>query len=434
MSDIAIKVENLSKQYHIGQLHQRHDTLREALTASLGRFRRNTLPKTQNKDDTIWALKDVSFEVKRGEVVGIIGRNGAGKSTLLKILTRITEPTRGRAELHGRVGSLLEVGTGFHLELTGRENIYLSGTILGMKKSEIDRRFDEIVAFSGVEKFIDTPVKRYSSGMNVRLGFAVAAHLEPEILLVDEVLSVGDAAFQKKCLGKMEDVAREGRTVLFVSHNISMILRLCERVLLLDSGMIAADGDANYVTRTYMSLGASSPAERIWTEIEKAPGDSVARLTAVRVLNEQSEVSETIDILKPAYLEIEYWNLRHEFFPTAIVHVINEEGICLFASNDWSDKIWKNTPRTPGLVRAKCKIPGNFLAEGRLFVLAAIGTYNPNVIHALEHDAVSFLVIDRSQTEGVRGEYSGGSWPGVIRPALEWVVEICPGLQTTHPM
>ena len=239
MTDIAIRVENLSKRYRIGRAQQRHDTLRDALADALPRIprilRKNNSPNSPNswqketdnspnssnswqketanswqKEDHIWALKDVSFEVKRGEVVGIIGRNGAGKSTLLKILSRITEPTAGRAELHGRVGSLLEVGTGFHPELTGRENIYLSGAILGMHKHEIDHKFDEIVAFSGVEKFIDTPIKRYSSGMNVRLGFAVAAHLEPEILLVDEVLAVGDAAFQKKCLGKMSEVAGEG--------------------------------------------------------------------------------------------------------------------------------------------------------------------------------------------------------------------------------
>ena len=229
MSDVAIHVENLSKQYQIGQLHRRNDTLRDAIMAGLGRLRRPSHSANQNQKSsgTFWALKDVSFEVKRGEVMGIIGHNGAGKSTLLKILSRITEPSSGRAEIHGRVGSLLEVGTGFHQELTGRENVYLSGAMLGMRREEIDRKFDEIVDFAGVEKFLDTPIKRYSSGMNVRLGFAVAAHLEPEILLIDEVLAVGDAEFQKKCLGKMGDVAREGRTVLFVSHKMGAVLSLC---------------------------------------------------------------------------------------------------------------------------------------------------------------------------------------------------------------
>jgi len=233
MTDIAIRVENLSKLYHIGRARQRHDTLRDALSAA---FRRPASRAARREDETLWALRDVSFEVQRGEVVGIIGRNGAGKSTLLKILSRITEPTSGRAEIHGRVGSLLEVGTGFHPELTGRENVYLNGAILGMHRTEIDRKFDEIVAFAEIEKFLDTPVKHYSSGMYVRLAFAVAAHLDPEILLVDEVLAVGDAAFQRKCLGKMDSVGKEGRTVLFVSHNMAAVTNLCDWGLLLDAG------------------------------------------------------------------------------------------------------------------------------------------------------------------------------------------------------
>ncbi len=251
MSDIAIRVENLSKLYHIGRARQRHDTLRDALSAALHPASR----AARREDETLWALRDVSLEVQRGEVVGIIGRNGAGKSTLLKILSRITEPTSGRAEIHGRVGSLLEVGTGFHPELTGRENVYLNGAILGMHRTEIDRKFDEIVAFAEIEKFLDTPVKHYSSGMYVRLAFAVAAHLDPEILLVDEVLAVGDAAFQRKCLGKMGDVAGEGRTILFVSHNIGAVRDLCERSAYFADGRIVFDGDsheaiANYVTDT----------------------------------------------------------------------------------------------------------------------------------------------------------------------------------------
>lgn len=272
MSNIAIRVENLGKRYRIGQYvgsGSQYRTLRESLTNAFSApFRRlraaqvrskkqgvgsNLRPKTQDpRPKTIWALKDVSFEVKRGEVLGIIGRNGAGKSTLLKILTRITEPTEGRAELNGRVGSLLEVGTGFHPELTGRENIYLSGAVLGMTRKEIDRKFDEIVDFSGVEKFIDTPGKRYSSGMRVRLGFAVAAHLEPEILLIDEVLAVGDVAFQKKCLGKMEDVARGGRTVLFVSHNMGVVRQLCQKGILLQNGFLEQYGNVTNVINSYL--------------------------------------------------------------------------------------------------------------------------------------------------------------------------------------
>src|SRR3989441_10519195 len=260
MGDIAIRVEGLSKRYCIGASQEPYYTLRETLTESLARpfrqlwsfFSPNGAAATTPEASSIWALKDVSFEVKRGEAVGIIGRNGAGKSTLLKILSRITEPTEGRINIHGRVGSLLEVGTGFHNELTGRENIYLNGAILGMKKSEIDREFDEIVAFAEVEKFIDTPVKHYSSGMYLRLAFAVAAHLEPEILIVDEVLAVGDAAFQKKCLGKMGNIAKEGRTVLFVSHDMTAITSLSTRAALIDHGALSQVGSVHEVVQTYL--------------------------------------------------------------------------------------------------------------------------------------------------------------------------------------
>ncbi len=256
MSDSAIKVENLSKKYTIGAQQRRHDTLRDLLMDTMRNF---TNKKMRNQENEFWALRDVSFEVKRGEVIGVIGRNGAGKSTLLKILSRITEPTSGRAVINGRVGSLLEVGTGFHPELTGRENIYLNGAILGMKREEIRRKFDEIVDFAEIEKFLDTPVKHYSSGMYVRLAFAVAAHLEPEILLVDEVLAVGDVAFQKKCLGKMGDIAEEGRTVVFVSHNMSAIQRLCSRTLVIKKGYIAdydltKDVISQYITDHYPSV------------------------------------------------------------------------------------------------------------------------------------------------------------------------------------
>jgi len=264
MNQLAIRVEHLSKQFQIGGPQERYKTLRDTLTdLAVSPFRRiGAALRGQRKPaattQTIWALKDVSFEVQRGEVIGIIGRNGAGKSTLLKILSRITEPTEGYAELHGRVGTLLEVGTGFHPELTGRENIYLNGTILGMKRSEIERKFDEIVDFAEVERFIDTPVKHYSSGMYLRLAFAVAAHLDPEILIVDEVLAVGDAQFQKKCLGKMEDVANQGRTVLFVSHNMAAVRTLCTQTVLLRNGTVAGIGPTDQVIGQYL---ASSAAE-----------------------------------------------------------------------------------------------------------------------------------------------------------------------------
>src|SRR5438093_2221386 len=268
MSDIAIRVEGISKHYRIGARQERYYTLRDTLTEAVARpfqklaafFSRNGAGSPTPEASSIWALRDASFDVTRGEVVGIIGRNGAGKSTLLKILSRITEPTEGRAKIHGRVGSLLEVGTGFHPELTGRANIYLNGAILGMKKAEIDLKFDEIVAFAEVEQFIDTPVKHYSSGMYLRLAFAVAAHLEPEILIVDEVLAVGDAAFQKKCLGKMGDVAKEGRTVLFVGHNMEAVAKLTTRAVVLQRGLIAASGSIKNAVARYLALGQSDAA------------------------------------------------------------------------------------------------------------------------------------------------------------------------------
>jgi lipopolysaccharide transport system ATP-binding protein len=270
MSDIAIRVENLSKQYTIGVARQRYNTLRDQLVDGLtSLFRRNG--RAVPKNNTTWALKDVSCEIGQGEVVSIIGRNGAGKSTLLKILTRITEPTEGRAEIYGRVGSLLEVGTGFHGELTGRENIYLNGAILGMKKAEIDRKFDEIVAFAEVEKFIDTPVKQYSSGMSVRLAFAVAAHLEPEILLVDEVLAVGDAAFQQKCLGRMGDVAKAGRTVLFVSHNMAAVAALTQRSIWLDGGKIMEIGSTQEVIESYLNKITSNSQQNGFASLTSLP-------------------------------------------------------------------------------------------------------------------------------------------------------------------
>jgi lipopolysaccharide transport system ATP-binding protein len=295
-------------------------------------------------NETIWALKDVSFEVKQGEVVGIIGRNGAGKSTLLKILSRITEPTKGLAEIHGRVGSLLEVGTGFHSELTGRENIYLNGAILGMKRAEINRKFDEIVAFAEVEKFVDTPVKHYSSGMYLRLAFAVAAHLEPEILIIDEVLAVGDARFQKKCLNKMQDVGQAGRTVLFVSHNMPAISRLCERAMLLDEGIILADGLAHEVVSVYLKSENDATAERKWPDLNKAPGSDVVRLRAVRVRIKDGQIANVVDIRQPVRLEMEYEVLKPDHVLMPNFNLFNEDNIWVFTTLD-QDPEWRGRPR-----------------------------------------------------------------------------------------
>ena len=324
---VAVRVRELSKEYRIGHRIERYKTLRESLAslvsapARLLRRRR----RSDEGDDLLWALRDVNFEVRQGEVVGIVGRNGAGKSTLLKILARITDPTHGSAEIHGRVGSLLEVGTGFHPELTGRENIYLNGAILGMRRAEIGRKFDEIVAFSEVEKFIDTPVKRYSSGMYLRLAFAVAAHLEPEILLVDEVLAVGDADFQKKCLGKMGDVAEEGRTVLFVSHNMPAVQALCARAILLRAGTVAVDGSTGEVLREYLGHLLATAAHAFEDNPDRR-GDGRVRLTAARVLDEEGRPCERVVAGKPITLEFSYENpigAERFDFALAIVNHLN---------------------------------------------------------------------------------------------------------------
>ncbi len=314
MNDVVIRVENLSKQYHIGAVRQKYATLRDRLTdmaiapfRRAGKLLRGQATGAAELDETIWALKDVSFQVKPGEVVGVIGRNGAGKSTLLKILSRITEPTTGYADIYGRVGSLLEVGTGFHPELTGRENVYLNGAILGMKRTEIDRKFDEIVAFSEIEKFIETPVKHYSSGMQVRLAFAVAAHLEPEILIIDEVLAVGDVAFQKKCLGKMENVAHAGRTVLFVSHNMSAIQTLCPRAILLQQGNIVLDGPSEEVVRDYLA-GLSSGAKEAFADNPERSGSGEIRFTDARVLDALNQPTQYLVAGQPASFEFDYEN------------------------------------------------------------------------------------------------------------------------------
>jgi lipopolysaccharide transport system ATP-binding protein len=425
-----ISVKNLGKHYRIGRSEARYATVREALTQTfrapwdrLRRRQRRVRDGACGPEGHIWALKGVGFEVTPGEVVGIIGRNGAGKSTLLKVLSRITEPTEGTVGLWGRVAALLEVGTGFHPELTGRENIYLSGSILGMRKAELDRKFDEIVEFAEVEQFLDTPIKRYSSGMHVRLAFAVAAHLEPEILVIDEVLAVGDANFQKKCLGKLEQAGTQGRTVLFVSHSMPMVLRLCNRVILLDRGEVVADGTPEEVTRRYLHSEHGSPAQREWPLQREAPGDEVARLRAVRVLNEQGLVDESLDIRKPFFIEIEYFNQQSTIRPIAAIHLINEEGIILFASSDMCNFNWANSPRFPCMVCARCSIPGNFLAEGRVFVLAAVVSYNPTAVHALERDAVSFQIVDRTEGDGVRGQCAL-PWPGVMRPMLNWDINV----------
>jgi lipopolysaccharide transport system ATP-binding protein len=416
ISDIAVSVRGLSKSYTIAHNYEKPTTLIDAAIAKL----RNPLRGPEK--ETFWALKDVSFDIRKGDVIGIIGRNGAGKSTMLKVLSRITEPTTGEIHVFGRVGSLLEVGTGFHPELTGRENVFLNGAILGMSKPEIRKQFDAIVDFAGVEKFLDTPVKRYSSGMYVRLAFAVAAHLRSEILIVDEVLAVGDASFQKKCLGKMEEVGKTGRTVVFVSHNMLTMMRLCAKMMLMEKGRLKAMGNSQAVAEEYMREGRESTAVRTW-DASTAPGDEIAALKSVRAVNAAGQTPEHFDIRQPVFIEVEYWNRKGgPLKPTVAIHIINSDGTTLFATNDFNDTAWRDSDRSVGVVRSVCTIPGNFLAEGRFYVLAAVVTYNPDTIHAFVDDAIAFDVSELSLGDGVRGEATS-AWPGVIRPYMEWKVQ-----------
>jgi lipopolysaccharide transport system ATP-binding protein len=422
MSETVIRVEGLGKRYRIGE-RERYLALRDVISRALraparllagpsnGSSRRGT--------NLIWALKDICLGIRQGEVVGLIGRNGAGKSTLLKILARITRPTEGSAEIRGRIGSLLEVGTGFHPELTGRENVYLSGAILGMKKAEIHQKFDEIIAFSEVERFLDTPLKHYSSGMQMRLAFAVAAHLEPEILLVDEVLAVGDMAFQKKCLGKMEDVARGGRTVVFVSHNMAAVTRLCQRGVLLDGGRIILDSTVLEASAQYLNSGLGTSAERRWDDIETSPGNAVVRLRAVRVISE-GVVSDNVDIRKSVTIEMEFYNFKEGAELFSAFSFLSDQGVILFVSVDFDEQQWGSKPRPVGLFHSKCTVPGNLFAEGQVRVIAEVSTRHPFYeVHFLEHDAVSFQVIDKGEKGSVRASW-GRNLPGVVRPFLQW--------------
>jgi lipopolysaccharide transport system ATP-binding protein len=415
MSDVSIRVENLSKQYRIHARQEGYKTIRETLTNAFGApFRRIR----KSNANYIWALKNVSFQVKRGEVVGIIGRNGAGKSTLLKLLSRITEPTEGKAEVHGRVGTLLEVGIGFHPELTGRENIYLNGAILGMKRAEINRRFDEIVAFAEVEKFIDTPVKHYSSGMYLRLAFAVASHLETDILVVDEVLAVGDTVFQRRCLNKMESVGHQGRAVLFVSHNIEVVTRLCERTILLDAGGVVQDGPSYQVVSAYLKNGIGVTSSREWHDLDQAPGNDIVRLRAVRVLNEDRTITSALDIRRPVGIEMEYEVLKDGYVLCPHFTLDNEKGTRLFVSFD-VDPAWRGRPRAAGHYVSTGWIPGNFLAEGTMCVGPSIRTESPKLIHFWARNAVAFQVVDSLDGDSARGDILE-HFDGVVRPLLKW--------------
>ncbi|MBE9475315.1 MAG: ABC transporter ATP-binding protein [Chloroflexi bacterium] len=400
MPDISIKVEKLSKMYNIGLAQQRHDTLRDQLVDIFSApFRGRGKVKVK---ETFWALKDVSFEVSRGDVLGIIGRNGAGKSTLLKLLSRITEPTSGRAVINGRVGSLLEVGTGFHPELTGRENVFLNGAILGMHRSEIVRKFDEIIEFAEIEKFLDTPVKRYSSGMYVRLAFAVAAHLEPEILLVDEVLAVGDIAFQKKCLGKMGDVAKQGRTVLFVSHNLAAISNLCDRACLIDQGKLAITGIPEDVIEFYMrsinKFGHSSSAEEnSLLNIQNREGEGQLRFSSLKIYDNQGNEISSLKCGEDITFKIGY---------SGNVNLMNKNVVMSIAFFDIfgrplflcrSDLQGMEYYQIPQSGRVRCQIPKLPLPPG---------DYRIN-LHAEVNGVVADWLIDAYKLTVIEGDYFG---------------------------
>jgi homopolymeric O-antigen transport system ATP-binding protein len=431
MPETVLSVDRLSKRYRIGTREQRQDTLGGMVLdtvrkpfSNLTSLRRLTTFSEAENDDVIWALRDVSFEVKQGETVGIIGANGAGKSTLLKILSRITQPTQGTAMVNGRVSSLLEVGTGFHADLTGRENVYLNGAILGMSRREIDRKFDDIVEFSDVGKFIDTPVKRYSSGMGLRLAFSVAAHLEPEILMVDEVLAVGDIRFQKKCLGKMDEVARHGRTILYVAHNMPAISRLCERAILMNSGRIVQDGPAHEVIATYLNSGLGTSAVREWPEISHAPGGEIVRLRAMRVLLEDGEIADAVDIRRPLQIQMEYDVLKSGYVLLPHLYVSNDEGVCAFGAQDLDDE-WRGRKRPAGRYISTVWIPGNLLAEGMFFVDANMIALDPFIFQYQSRSAVAFMVTDSLEGDSARGDWTG-HMPGVVRPMLKWTTQYRP--------
>jgi lipopolysaccharide transport system ATP-binding protein len=417
MTEVAIRAERLGKQFYIGEVQRGYKTFREVtVDAFFAPFRRLSgllrghATCAADLNDTLWALRDVEFEIRHGEVVGVIGSNGAGKSTLLKILSRITEPTRGFVDVCGRVGSLLEVGTGFHQELTGRENIYLNGAILGMRKTEIDRKFDEIVAFAEIERFLDTPVKHYSSGMQTRLGFAVAAHLDPEILLVDEVLAVGDAAFQKKCLGKMHDVAKGGRTVLFVSHNMGSISQLCGRAMWLDRGRLRLSGSPSEVVDRYLSAGTHTAS--VWTSSGSSKDVAIHR---VSVLTSEGRPSSIIDFDSPFRIEIGYGLAVSVRNLVVGYYLFDVQGNMLWESQDVDSGVWSGKVREPGSYVSTCYVPAHVLRPGRYFLTIVCFIPSGEV----------FAYLDNVLSV----EISGVGYPfemrrlGLTTPLLDWAVK-----------
>jgi lipopolysaccharide transport system ATP-binding protein len=416
MGGAVIRASHLGKRYRLGDADRavHFETLRESLVSWVS-LRHNA--RVAADANTIWALKDVSFEVRSGEVVGIIGHNGAGKSTLLKILSRITEPTEGEAEIRGRVGSLLEVGTGFHPELTGRENVYLNGAILGMRRTEIALKFDEIVSFAEIEAFLDTAVKHYSTGMYMRLAFAVAAHLEPDTLIVDEILAVGDAAFQKKCLGKMGDVARHGRTVLFVSHNLGAVRSLCSRAVVLGGGMVQFDGRADEAIAYYLANSATAAGERDGQVRFGPAGLEFAdlRLHGIRVLDDAGQARALFDATEPIRVEIEYEVMVTLRGIRTVLLISTQEGELAFQS---TDHLARDAEQPPGRYTTVCTVPGALL--NRRMYLVELSFEIPGVrMLAPRRPYVSFAV----SGGGNHGSTFPEPWPGVVCPSLNWVTK-----------
>jgi lipopolysaccharide transport system ATP-binding protein len=412
---IAIRCKGLGKRYRIGE-RRGYKSLRETIETSAKAIfqRRNNGPADREGIDHIWAVRGLDLEIRQGEMLGIIGRNGSGKSTLLKLLSRITKPTEGVAEIHGRVGTLLEVNAGFHPELTGRENIFLNGAVLGMKKVEIQRKFDEIVEFSGCERMLDTAVKHYSSGMYVRLAFAVAAHLETEILFVDEVLAVGDASFQKKCLGKIDDVAHQGRTILFVSHNMLAVQSLCTRAICLHQGKVVLEGPPNSVTSQYLQETLPALTQVVYEDINTAPGDDIVRLHRTNVRPTGALGEDQITVRTPFVVEFEYWKLSSEAQFCITAEVMNEHGINLFTTFKLGE------PAAPqGLMRTTFYVPGDILNNGT-YRITLIAYLNDDVEFQRWEDAIAFEVHDVPSE--MRGLYHG-EWPGAVRLNLEWKTE-----------
>ena len=398
MSDIAIEVSNLSKRYRIGLKEEIHDTfvgsIGSWLRSPLSNYRRvhnlSSFSDNGESDDIIWALKDVSFNINRGEVVGIIGKNGAGKSTLLKILSRITEPTSGEALVNGNVASLLEVGTGFHPELTGRENVYLNGTILGMRRDEIDRKFDEIVNFSDIDRFIDTPVKRYSSGMYVRLAFSIAAHLEPDILLVDEVLAVGDIEFQRKCLGKMDEVAKKGRTVVFVSHNMGSVGRLCQSAILIGDGGIVAEGEVNEVISQYVNSSTSNLFSPNATVFFPDDPEKKAYIKSIRILDSKGNANSCLDQSKPFRIEVIYFVRESCAIYSGATLLTLDETVTIFNSREIETATNDSVKRSRGEYKSTLEFPGGILNCRPYY--AKVGIQNMGISYDLKISSAFELV------------------------------------------